>query len=264
MAYQNTDAGALASRNLNYAYYVEYFQDLDLLTPDSKSNEQRITERNEALLKMPAFPPDQDGLESFASHSLLLKTTYPGLVSGLGTLHMIGSKSEFSLGFLFDYVTGSPYISGSSVKGVLKSAFQNEALIQALLGDPSLDVKALRDQIFEGLYTGAEGQPEEQPPHQRDLFLDAFPCKGGAVLEEDVLAPHGNDVTKSPTLISFVKVKPNVVFRFRFRLRDAQVGSRIVTAQEKLDLFQTLLMLFGAGAKTNVGYGAFAPAELGG
>lgn len=45
---------------------------------------------------------------------------------------------------------------------------------------------------------------------------------------------------------------PNVVWRFNFNLKD-----RILKPYEKLDLFKQIIVDFGIGAKTNVGYGRF-------
>ena len=58
-----------------------------------------------------------------ANRTIRLKTTYPGLVTGIGTKHESKSKGELMLGFEFDYATGMPIIRGHSLKGVLRSAF---------------------------------------------------------------------------------------------------------------------------------------------
>ncbi len=243
MAYERNQS---AFHNLNYFFHVDYFQGLDLIHIDSARNDAELAGRNKKMLSWAVQPPC---LDEFCTHALELKTTYPGLLAGAGMLHSIGAEDEFSLGFSFDYVTGSPYIPGSSVKGALKSAFQNHALIRSLLAMPQLDTAALTDLIFEG---------QDQEPWQRDIFFDAFPCPGqGPLLAEDNLAPHGDDCSRGPNIIRFVKVRPNVRFRFCFQLRDSQVGDQRVTADDKLALFEMLIMLMGLGAKTNVGYGAF-------
>ena len=56
---------------------------------------------------------------------ILLKTTYPGLLIGTGYGHETGLQGEMELGFFFDYTTGLPTLSGSSVKGTLRSCFPN-------------------------------------------------------------------------------------------------------------------------------------------
>ena len=52
-----------------------------------------------------------------------LKTTYPGALIGSGLVHGVGDDHEIKIGFQFDYVSGLPYIPGSSVKGILRSMF---------------------------------------------------------------------------------------------------------------------------------------------
>ncbi len=242
--------------NLHYAYNVEYFQGLNLFDTRDPENEKRLAVRNKALLQWRTSPPEAP--DSFCTHTLELQTAYPGLVLGVGNLHMTGSDEEYSLGFSFDYVTGSPYIPATGIKGLLKSAFQNQDLIRALLNMPQLDVTKLHDLIFEG--ADACGSPLEI--WQRDLFFDAFPReKDQALMADDVLAPHGNDPSQSPNVIKFLKVKPDTVFRFRFRLHDTHLGEDVISAEQKLELFGLLLMVFGTGAKTNVGYGTLVPVK---
>ena len=76
----------------------------------------------------------------------------------------------------------------------------------------------------------------------------------------DFITPH-NSPTKEPVPIRIIKVMPDVQFEFRFKL-NAGFDESIISAQdpeEKIkklfELFKELLKLFGAGAKTNVGYG---------
>lgn len=50
-----------------------------------------------------------------------LKIGYPGLLIGLGNPHGTAFKGDIQLGMSFDYVTGLPFVSGSSLKGKLRS-----------------------------------------------------------------------------------------------------------------------------------------------
>jgi CRISPR-associated protein Cmr6 len=52
-----------------------------------------------------------------------LSTTYPGLLIGTGYSHGSGVMGEYKIGFFFDHTTGLPIIPGSSIKGMLRSAF---------------------------------------------------------------------------------------------------------------------------------------------
>jgi CRISPR-associated protein Cmr6 len=50
----------------------------------------------------------------------------------------------------------------------------------------------------------------------------------------------------------FLKILPEVTIQFQFDLKDG-----LLTKGQKEDLFRRLLLDFGIGAKTNVGYGQF-------
>lgn len=183
-----------------------------------------------------------------AKQTLILKTTYPGLLIGTGNPHGTGKSDEdINMGFSFDYVTGQPYIPGSSVKGVLRSHFKNSPeVIKEILEQEDVAVNALEKEIFD------DGN---------DVFLDAVLYDGdeyGRVMGEDYITPH-KDATKNPIPIRIIKILPNVRFEFRFILTDG-----IITSTQKLELFTTLLQVFGAGAKTNVGYGVFVNDDLNG
>lgn len=59
---------------------------------------------------------------------IVLKIGYPGMITGTGIPHETGLPGEFKIGFMFDYTTGIPYLPGSSVKGILRSAFPKRML----------------------------------------------------------------------------------------------------------------------------------------
>lgn len=63
---------------------------------------------------------------------ILLKTTYPGMLSGSGLMHESGNIGEIKLGFMLDHTTGLPYLPGSSVKGLLRHIFPFRLMKQAL------------------------------------------------------------------------------------------------------------------------------------
>lgn len=185
----------------------------------------------------------RSGLEGLAGfQSFRLKTTYPGLTAGLGYAHGVSSNDDSKLGFSFDYVTGQPYLPGSTVKGVLRSCFAYPDLARDAFQLPQLDVPALESAIFDG---------------GSDVFLDAVVARGDLnknIMGEDYITPH-SDPIKSPVPIKLLKVLPGVVFEFRFLLTDTKLKDTTVTAQQKSKAFRSLLMVSGIGAKTNVGYG---------
>ncbi|MGN0502005.1 MAG: type III-B CRISPR module RAMP protein Cmr6, partial [Ruminococcus sp.] len=158
------------------------------------------------------------------------------------------------MGFSFDYVTGQPYIPGSSVKGVLRSHFKNhpEAVAEILNSNGKYcvskeDVGNLEKLIFDN----------------SDVFLDAVVYDGSKnkkLIGFDYITPH-KEVTQNPNPIKIIKVLPDVCFEFRFVLSDKEINGRIFPAGKLRCLFCELLCIFGAGAKTNAGYGNFVKEE---
>lgn len=218
-----------------------------------------------------------------------LTTVYPGLVIGSGYAHgKIGSKDDkdaYQLGFYFDHTSGLPLIPGSSVKGALRSFFPSfdetqkslkkktekdilHEYINYLLGDEvNLDkdrMKAFENHIFKN----------------GDVFYDAIVTNvDKKLLASDYITPHKNtdgqtykdkndqyvqipDAFVDPIPIKFLKIAPGVTFTFQFKLDDFRDGDLEITAEQKLTLFQKILLDIGIGAKTNVGYGKFIKSSI--
>lgn len=170
-----------------------------------------------------------------------LTTTYPGLLVGSGYNHPKlkekedGTKNneDFQLGFFFDYTTGLPLISGSSIKGVLKSVCKNIDFMEEVYG------KTIPLDIFEDNQT---------------IFYDAFITdtknKDKKIFGSDYITSHYSDEPngefKNPNPIKFLKILPNVTFKFQFKCDE-----------KYLDIFKAIILDFGLGAKTNTGYGKF-------
>jgi len=213
-----------------------------------------------------------------------LKTTYPGLLIGSGYNHSAGSiEGEFKIGFYFDYTTGQPVIPGSSVKGLLRSAFPGSGgnsssdelweMKKAYLKDiietkfnKKINISELELAIFEGKKAKrdkVEGRiiSETMPLDERDIFLDAYIVSSGnirnRIFADDFITPHKNkknsrlDEFTNPTPIKFLKILPDVTFEFQFGLKNGPG----LAAHEKLTLFKSIILDLGIGAKTNVGYG---------
>lgn len=276
------------SKNMHYIYHVEYFEGLHLFGPkkpeekqsgqkqlgqktgnkgkqgsaDSGENDKiwGVKEKNQAVCDF-VFPSEHlfaelENMEQFCSFTL--NTTYPGLLLGIGNPHQISEDGSFKLGFSFDYVTGLPYIPGSTLKGVLRSYFPEDGkkkkeefqdLICTLLEQENgYEAEPLKQDIFE---------------HGRDIFLGAYPVVEDqrGIMEREYITPHPSRF-KNPNPISLLKVKPDVSFRFCFLLQDfvPDTGA-VITAQDKLNLFRELLLLGGIGAKTNVGFGGLTAAK---
>lgn len=99
------------------------------------------------------------------------------------------------------------------------------------------------------------------PMSQHDIFLEAFISRGGKnghIIGTDAITPHGDNPLKNPIPLPFLKVLPEVEFTFQFLLKKSVLvdGSEVAVAQ-KVAAFEEILTTFGAGAKTNVGYGQF-------
>ena len=143
-----------------------------------------------------------------------------------------------------DYVTGQPYIPGSSVKGIIRSVFEDSEIITEIIKENKVSaeydnntIESIVEEIFDG----------------NDVFLDAVVYRGndeGKVLGIDYITPHKNPV-KNPLPIQMVKIIPNVIFEFRFIFKKGGT----LSVDEKTKIFTQIIEDFGVGAKTNVGYG---------
>lgn len=271
--------------NLGYLFYKDYYKNIDWTV--FLLNNEDYEYRSKTDANMEEYMRKSEKLISESKQSTLilineinyqqsfkLKTTYPGLVIGTGYHHQTKTKGEFKLGFYFDHTTGMPLIPGSSLKGLLRSAFPNrgtknnsekEEYIKSLLeyslgaekaGKISIDL--LEKEIFEGIKNNDATEPKDKyyPMSKRDIFFDAFPCSTGTdgLLSTDFITPHKEKPLKNPIPLMFLKVSPDVEFQFNFNVKDGKTLTKI----EKLKLFAAILLDFGIGAKTNVGYGKFS------
>lgn len=222
--------------------------------------------------------------QGLAKQCFRLKTTYPGLLVGTGYSHGIG-EDDFKMGFSFDYTGGLPEIPGSSVKGILRSPFSdmmNEEdghyeYIKSLLStldiawnqkkvtsimDIRIRIRMLEQEIFDGIEM-ENGVAKQKPMSKRDVFFSAVidydaTCKinkneneneNGNILGEDYITPHP-DKFQNPIPIKILRILPNIVFRFQFKLKDG-----LISVKDKQKLFKQIILDLGVGAKTNVGYG---------
>ncbi len=275
-------------KNLGFIYYKKYFKHLHFSMNVNGDFDFILDEIETGKLIKDLFdsdlsiytPPSID----FANEHIELTTIYPGLLIGSGYNHEIGEqKNELKLGFYFDYTTGLPCIPGSSVKGVLRDAFEKDGgkyilsiLEELATGERSSEIKneitifssenakhnvllkQARQNYSEFVMRVFEGKKDKDnylPLKQRDVFFDAFPIKSDNAnqkfLANDYITHHANPF-KNPNPIQFLKVLPQVVFQFNFQLSDELFPPKI-----KLELFRQILLDIGIGAKTNVGYGQF-------
>ena len=220
-----------------------------------------------------------------ANKTFSLSTTYPGLFCGSGYTHDSNAKGDIKVGFYFDHTTGQPIIPGSSIKGVLKTIFENEnektdeSSLEAWKFIINKILKCVEDnnkekwkllgndmyiQILKHLKKSIFGTQDNEG---NDVFFDAVINiqKNGnkKFLANDFITPHQPNLLKNPIPLMFLKVRPNVVFEFRFKLTDTEVKTNnkefTFTADDKLAFFKQIILTLGLGAKTNVGYGQFTP-----
>ncbi|MBX7226372.1 MAG: type III-B CRISPR module RAMP protein Cmr6 [Chitinophagales bacterium] len=109
------------------------------------------------------------------------------------------------------------------------------------------------------IFEGVNNMGKRNSIYKTDIFFDAIPsvAKDGKLFGDDAITPHGTDITKNPLPLLFLKVMPNVVYDFHFKLIVTDLGNEKITAEAKMKLFETLIVTHGVGAKTNVGYGQF-------
>lgn len=203
-----------------------------------------------------------------------MRVQAPGLLIGSGLAHGLpGSEEDVKTGLQFDYTSGLPVIPGSSVKGVIRSAFptikedkeqSNEAdaeklnYIRSLIADiPEFSSLVLEDNDI--LELG------NQMFNHGDIFADALLVGYGTrmkqqvhvrqVLAEDYITPHTGGPLAQPIPIKIVKVAPGVTFAFCFKFNETKIGAKVVSASMKKALCAAILQDLGVGAKTNVGYG---------
>ena len=210
-----------------------------------------------------------------ANYSVVnMRVQAPGLLIGSGLAHGLPSSEEdVKTGLQFDYTSGLPVIPGSSVKGVIRSAFptikedkeqSNEAdaeklnYIRSLIADiPEFSSLVLEDNDI--LELG------NQMFNHGDIFADALLVGYGTrmkqhgpvkqVLTEDYITPHTGGPLAQPIPIKIVKVAPGVTFAFCFKFNETKIGAKVVSASMKKALCAAILQDLGVGAKTNVGYG---------
>lgn len=271
-------------KNLSKAYYKDYFEGIAVSFKDNGdietdigdiSNNDNSDNRNTTLLNLANRQYCKASNEAFSSFTndyiydatFDLVVLYPGLITGVGINHEAKVKGEFKLGIHLDYTTGLPVIYGSSIKGVLRDAFEADIEISVLkdlvpkslhknlddigtkLTKVNKSLKDLMSEIF-----GEDKDKDERSVYKRDVFFDAIVCgmQDGqkSMLAADAITPHTAGPLKEPKPIGFVRIASGTSIRFRFRLVDSTL-----TIKEKLTLFKAILIAFGIGAKTNVGYG---------
>ncbi|MBL7662203.1 type III-B CRISPR module RAMP protein Cmr6 [bacterium] len=146
-----------------------------------------------------------------------------------------------------DHLYGYPVVHGSMIKGTFKEYLQN-----LLAGDPGLAVARDFEQIF-----GTTEAPG------RVIFFDSFPTRalpdlGFETLQDSFPAwYHGRGSaadTQLPERDYLSVIKPGAEYTFSFALRPGSEESLLGTVG---NLLQQMLVEFGLGSRTALGYGRF-------
>ena len=221
----------MSTANIGWLFYRDYFNSIK---DWNNINQEDIAKKVDKIIASTAKPNRENVIGN--SH-FKATTTYPGLILGSGYLHELPSiEGQAILGFDFDYTTGLPIIRGSSIKGLLRSAFLHKEYIDELLDELRIEKKEnIEQELFE---------------NGKVIFLDAEIVHVGSdgVLKDDYITPHKSEF-EDPKPLRFIKVAPGVTFEFRFIFKEEY--------EEYLELFKRVILDLGLGAKTNVGYGKF-------
>ena len=117
---------AQKNTNLGWWFYRGYYKGgLDwgsLKSKEDDNNKAYFKKVNDVLTKakLPISAPKVHG-----NYTPQYPTAYPGMVMGVGYQHETGAMGEAKIGFYFDYTTGLPCLSGSSVWLYLFCPHQN-------------------------------------------------------------------------------------------------------------------------------------------
>ena len=267
--------------NASLVYYLSKCKDIDELLHKKTINEllalpmDETFSCNETKINTLKYNEYFDG---GAEYEFELYTTYPGLLLGTGNANppetlKDADKNSYNLGFYFDYTTGMPIIPGSTIKGILKSVFpalkgkhkDSEDCIKYKLEYINNIIGEIRNIISKKFSLITEDNWEEIFFHKKHIFYDAYitqiPATGdfkNMIFADDYIAPHHQSgIYKEPKPIHFLKIAPNVRFKFQFDLGDYED----IDANTISQVFEDIILKFGIGAKRNVGYGAFNKAE---
>lgn len=187
------------------------------------------------------------------------KTTWH-FATGLGNAHPVEN------GFLWHPTLGTPYLSGASVKGLVRAWVENWS--------------GLEDDVQRKLCVSLFGSDKKLPKDQQSdnqagefIFFDAFPLEP-VLLTADVMTPHmkewyakGDTIDlNKPTSADIIPAdwhNPVPIFflavekaSFLFSIAPRTVNAKPYVA-DVMEILELALTYMGAGAKTATGYGFF-------
>lgn len=253
---------------------------LDLVVESAKKADLQLLKAMNTRWQMAA---------GFSSAKLFSLATQWRMVAGFG------AKGPLEVGFSFDRC-GFPTLPGSSLKGVARAMARYDLLtelaipalspstLDEVLLKPEIDPKDPKKHLFLDAWRQMAPNASAanfqlacdfrtifgtQEQSGKAIFLDAIPDGSTLpLLELDVMTPHypvyyaGKEPptdSQSPVPIPFLTVGSKVVFHFAVGWR----SNGELTVQEcdlrdhAAEWLRNGLMMLGAGAKTNAGYGLF-------
>ncbi len=250
--------------NMHYYFYVDYYNSIENSSLVNHKYLSNVKPKKASSICLCS------NVDKIANESFELQVLYPGLLLGMGYEHSklpkeyfdcknkmekeeekkeLKNKNFIESGFSFDYVSGLPYLPGSSLKGVLRSVFINKAyVINTLKGIGFvLDNDNDNDKEYESL--------ELELFENKEVFLDSYPIikkDSESILAVDYIVHHQDEFGNN-NVNTILKVKSGVIFRFNFRLTDG----KLISKDKKLKFFKQIILDMGVGARTNVGFGKF-------
>jgi CRISPR-associated protein Cmr6 len=187
----------------------------------------------------------------------------------------LGIESVYETGLSFHPIYGIPYIPASGIKGAFRSY-----CIQTFFNKD--EYKALCDSGFTfwfGSPPECEGKRLPKECQGALIFMDAFPYTIPK-LELDIMNPHFGDWYEkghppadymTPVPVTFLAVAADVKFCFRIgKTKSSHAGVKfrekteikfnnnsVSSLADITELLKKMLIEYGIGAKTAVGYGYF-------
>lgn len=251
-AYLNEYTKSWKQNNGNFSLFFHKFVPYDNNSFDSAKNTPLILEK--------VFCFQSKSLEERITlqNNLVKKSKMGGFVFraklGSNLITGIGTNTPIEVGIALDHNLGTPYIPGSTLKGIVRYAYCVNYCRKT--NESSFDTS---EKGFVALF----GSTDDQNASAGGVaFLDAYPNDPKIV--QDIMNPHTgsyyknssqypND-TESPIPIKFLVLKKGCSFDFQLIFLNKKVEAY---KKELEEAFKTALTEFGIGAKTNAGYGLF-------
>ncbi|AMO56221.1 type III-B CRISPR module RAMP protein Cmr6 [Endozoicomonas montiporae] len=252
-------------------WFERFFSYPDKWTVDYSGRDKNKSRKTEWISGIAGSCGDGNEITRFAERQVRLVSSLEGqyrvyeldwhFVTGMGNPHPVEN------GFLWHPTLGTPYLQGSSIKGLLRSWMEEQGADKALLhrwfGSESKDSKVPKDST------------EQKKDNQAGslIFHDAVPTKQ-PVVGLDIMTPHmdkwyekggsGQPADKHQTIpadwhnpvpVPFLVTK-NASFLFAVSPRTEAMKEDMGKVMDEL---AKALEWLGVGSKTSVGYGSMSP-----